>query len=78
MKGLVHSALVGLALVGASLQAPVAEPEPHQEQQQETLQQRDAAKFHRKPLVFSKDGTFQVSIFEDLHFGESTYCNCTL
>ena len=25
-----------------------------------------------KPLVFNADGTFQISIFEDLHFGEST------
>lgn len=24
------------------------------------------------PLQFSSDGTFQISIFEDLHFGEST------
>lgn len=24
------------------------------------------------PLRFTKDGTFQISIFEDLHFGEST------
>lgn len=23
------------------------------------------------PLTFSSDGTFQISIFEDLHFGES-------
>jgi len=25
----------------------------------------------REPLRFTKDGTFQISIFEDLHFGES-------
>jgi hypothetical protein len=25
------------------------------------------------PLQFSQDGTFQLSIFEDLHFGESEY-----
>ena len=25
----------------------------------------------RRPLRFAKDGTFQISIFEDLHFGES-------
>ena len=25
------------------------------------------------PLKFRADGTFQISIFEDLHFGESTY-----
>lgn len=68
MKGLVQSAL-SLAFVGASLQAPVTE------QEQETLQPRDEAKFHRKPLVFNKDGTFQVSIFEDLHFGESRCCH---
>lgn len=24
------------------------------------------------PLTFSEDGTFQISILEDLHFGEST------
>ena len=24
------------------------------------------------PLKFQTDGTFQISIFEDLHFGEST------
>lgn len=24
------------------------------------------------PLRFTSDGTFQISIFEDLHFGEST------
>lgn len=24
-----------------------------------------------RPLTFAKDGTFQISIFEDLHFGES-------
>ena len=24
------------------------------------------------PLTFTEDGTFQISIFEDLHFGEST------
>ena len=24
------------------------------------------------PLKFQADGTFQISIFEDLHFGEST------
>ena len=23
------------------------------------------------PLKFQRDGTFQISIFEDLHFGES-------
>lgn len=23
------------------------------------------------PLTFNSDGTFQISIFEDLHFGES-------
>jgi hypothetical protein len=27
----------------------------------------------RKPLRFTSDGTFQISIFEDLHFGESMY-----
>jgi len=26
------------------------------------------------PLKFRADGTFQISIFEDLHFGESTWC----
>ena len=26
----------------------------------------------KKPLIFTEDGTFQISIFEDLHFGEST------
>jgi hypothetical protein len=25
----------------------------------------------RRPLQFAADGTFQISIFEDLHFGES-------
>jgi hypothetical protein len=25
-----------------------------------------------RPLRFEQDGTFQISIFEDLHFGEST------
>lgn len=25
------------------------------------------------PLRFNDDGTFQLSIFEDLHFGESTF-----
>lgn len=24
-----------------------------------------------QPLTFNQDGTFQISIFEDLHFGES-------
>jgi len=24
-----------------------------------------------RPLRFAKDGTFQISIFEDLHYGES-------
>lgn len=26
-----------------------------------------------EPLRFRPDGTFQISIFEDLHFGESAY-----
>lgn len=25
----------------------------------------------REPLRFAKDGSFQISVFEDLHFGES-------
>jgi hypothetical protein len=25
---------------------------------------------HKKPLKFSKGGTFQIAIFEDLHYGE--------
>jgi hypothetical protein len=28
------------------------------------------------PLQFSDDGTFQISIFEDLHFGESKAPGC--
>lgn len=28
------------------------------------------------PLQFSDDGTFQISIFEDLHFGESKAPDC--
>lgn len=24
----------------------------------------------RRPLTFSQDGTFQIAIFEDLHYGE--------
>lgn len=24
-----------------------------------------------RPLTFGKDGNFQISVFEDLHFGES-------
>lgn len=27
----------------------------------------------QRPLRFDADGSFQISIFEDLHFGESTY-----
>lgn len=53
-----------LSLVGASLQAPTA---------QDPLLD-DPAEFRRKPLTFTDDGRFQVSIFEDLHFGESKLC----
>ncbi len=27
----------------------------------------------RRPLTFGKDGNFQISVFEDLHFGESMF-----
>lgn len=49
--------LVPLVLVSPSLQAP----------------QAVLNSFKRRPLTFNKDGTFQVSVFEDLHFGESTF-----
>lgn len=50
-----------LALLGSSLQAPAVK-DPLLD---------NPAEFRRKPLTFNDDGTFQVSIFEDLHFGES-------
>lgn len=34
--------------------------------------QDDSSQARFPPLAFRPDGTFQVSIFEDLHFGEST------
>lgn len=40
-------------------------PEPKQAQ----LGQDDGVL--SKPLSFTRNGTFQISIFEDLHFGES-------
>ncbi|KAK8040987.1 Metallophosphoesterase domain protein [Apiospora phragmitis] len=39
---------------------------------QRSLRYRNKTDFSA-PLQFKKDGTFQISIFEDLHFGESTY-----
>jgi hypothetical protein len=29
-----------------------------------------------KPLTFTENGTFQISVFEDLHFGESGLYAC--
>ncbi|KAK7911177.1 hypothetical protein PG985_013658 [Apiospora marii] len=39
---------------------------------QRGLRYRDQSDF-RAPLQFEKDGTFQISIFEDLHFGENAW-----
>jgi hypothetical protein len=33
----------------------------------------NAAASKDTPLKFSHDGTFQISVFEDLHFGDGTF-----
>jgi hypothetical protein len=53
-----RSLLVACALVGLSWQLP-------------GIQRRYTNDTGVGPLRFADDGTFQVSVFEDLHFGES-------
>jgi hypothetical protein len=57
------SALSLLSGIAASSQSPVG--------QRRQTQPGRVCNTTEQPLVFSHDGTFQVSIFEDLHFAES-------
>ncbi|POR35588.1 Putative inactive purple acid phosphatase 16 [Tolypocladium paradoxum] len=53
-----------LAFVALSAQAPPPPPPP---------ERYDNSSRATRPLTFNKDGTFQISIFSDLHFGENAW-----
>ena len=55
-----------LAFVASSTQAPPP-------LLLQTPKRYDNSSRATRPLTFNKDGTFQICIFNDLHFGESEY-----
>lgn len=55
-----------LAFVASSIQAPPP-------LLLQTPKRYDNSSRATRPLTFNKDGTFQICIFNDLHFGESEY-----